>query len=439
LLGDKMNEPRCQRLLEILQVEPTWRINAISDGQRRRCQLLEALVTEKSVYILDEITTDCDLYAREALLNFLRAETEERGATILYATHIFDSLADWATHVMFFAQGELKKCCPMSELKEYHDLVAAKDRVPLYTLMKQWVFQEYPEAAAPDGDTGPVCPPFEGPIVEMKNMSYSYAPGLPPVLKGMTFAVERGSRCLVVGANGACKSTVMSILGGKRMIPRGNSFAMGKDPFNDTECGHDVMYMGDWWRTKGYMNLRFGELLKPEVRTSKRCLHLAKILEVDFDWKVNDCSDGMRRRCQLLEILAEPKAVYLMDEITSDLDIYAREGILNFLRVESEVRGATILYCTHIFDHLEGWPSHLLWLSQGTVVKCCAMSDVDEYSQLLKQEAACPLYNCVRRWVYDEYDQLIEQKRKAPKIVEDLDGRIPLLGLAGPFQMACGA
>jgi CCR4-NOT complex subunit CAF16 len=391
------------------------------------------------VYILDEITTDCDLYAREALLNFLRTETEERGATILYATHIFDCLADWATHIVFFAHGEIQRCCAMSELKEYHDLVAAKDRVPLYTLMKQWVFQEYPDAAEPAGDTGPVCPQFEGPIVEMKNMSFSYAQGLPPVLKDMTLAVERGSRCLVVGANGACKSTVMSILGGKRMIPRGNSFVFGKCPFNDTSCGYDVMYMGDWWRTKGYMNLRFGELLKPEVRASKRCLHLAKILEVDFDWKVNDCSDGMRRRCQLLEILAEPKAVYLMDEITSDLDIYAREGILNFLRVESEVRGATILYCTHIFDHLEGWPSHLLHLSQGTVVKCCAISDIDEYSQLLKEEANCPLYNLIRRWVYDEYDVLIEQKRKAPKIVDtNLDGRIPNLGLAGPFQMACG-
>jgi len=328
----------------------------------------------------------------------------------------------------------------MSELKEYHDLVAAKDRVPLYTLMKQWVFSQYPDAAQAAGDTGPACPQYDGPLIEMKNMSFSYAQGLPPVLKDMTLAVERGSRCLVVGANGACKSTVMSILGGKRMVRRGGAFVMAKDPFNDTECGHHVMYMGDWWRTKGYMNLKFGELLKPEVRASYRCQHLAKILEVDFEWKVNDCSDGMRRRCQLLEILAEPKAIYLMDEITSDLDIYAREGILNFLRVESEVRGATILYCTHIFDHLEGWASHLLHLSQGTVVKCCAMSEVDEYTQLLKQEGSCPLYALIRRWVYAEYDQLIEQKRKAPKIMEpDLDGRIPLLGLAGPFQTVCGA
>ena len=35
-----------------------------------------------------------------------------------------------------------------------------------------------------------------------------------------------------------------------------------------------------------------------------------------------------------------------MDEITSDLDLFAREGILNFLRCETELRGATIFYCT---------------------------------------------------------------------------------------------
>ena len=31
----------------------------------------------------------------------------------------------------------------MSDLTEYHDLVAAGTRVPLYALMKKWVFQEY--------------------------------------------------------------------------------------------------------------------------------------------------------------------------------------------------------------------------------------------------------------------------------------------------------
>jgi CCR4-NOT complex subunit CAF16 len=210
LLGDKINEARCRRLLDILQVDLNWRINAVSDGQRRRCQLLECLATEKSVYIMDEITTDLDLYAREGLLNFLRYETEERGATIFYATHIFDCLADWATHILFFKGGKAFKCCAMSELQEYQDLVKAKDRVPLYNLMKRWVFEEYTDRATPAcgpqsvdcehsqwvrddqnarllerrlrsgpedlqtvGNTGPQCPHIDGPIIELKNMSYS--------------------------------------------------------------------------------------------------------------------------------------------------------------------------------------------------------------------------------------------------------------------------
>merc|ERR1712224_170000 len=201
--------------------------------------------------------------------------------------------------------------------------------VPLYTLMKQWVFQEYPEPAEPAGDTGPVCPPFEGPIIEMKNMSFSYAQGLPPVLKDMTLAIERGARCLVVGANGACKSTVMSILGGKRLIGRNKAFVMGLDAFNDPALGRDVMYMGDWWRTKFFMNLRFSELFSNQVRNSYRCQHLAKGLQVDMEWKINSLSDGMRRRCQLLE----------------------------------------------------GWASHLLHLSQGKIARCCPMSEVEEYNQ----------------------------------------------------------
>jgi len=50
-------------------------------------------------------------------------------------------------------------------------------------------------------------------------LSFAYAPGLPNALHDVTFSFNRGARILVVGANGACKSTVMSILGGRRMIP----------------------------------------------------------------------------------------------------------------------------------------------------------------------------------------------------------------------------
>jgi len=431
-----MATERVQKLVDIMQINVSWRINAISDGQRRRCQLLESLAEEKSIYILDEITTDLDLFAREGLLEFLRKESEERGATIFYATHIFDHLADWATHVLFFSKARVAKCCAMEDLSEYHEQVAKGARCPLYALMKEWVFRDYgaPGEMTDAGDA-PMVPELSGPALETMNLSYTYAGGSPE-LKGVSFSFDRGARILVVGANGAGKSTLLSILGGKRMIPRGFAKVLGLDPFNDTAVTKDVMYCGDWWRTQFFMNLTIGTLLGDTICRTSRCQHLAHILQVSLDWNINDLSDGQRRRCQLLEILAPPRSMYLMDEITSDLDIFAREGILSFLRSECEIRGATIFYCTHIFDHLEGWATHLLYLSKGEVVRSCPMDEVDEYSKLIADGNSTPLYSLFRQWIYAEYGD--NEAKPWRKLNKSLDGRIPNLGLAGPFQNRCG-
>ena len=76
---------------------------AFRERQRRRVQLLIALAQERRILLMDEVTTDLDIVARHALLEFLREESASRGATVLYATHIFDSLDTWATHLMYVA------------------------------------------------------------------------------------------------------------------------------------------------------------------------------------------------------------------------------------------------------------------------------------------------------------------------------------------------
>eukprot|EP00928_Gymnodinium_smaydae_P098238 TRINITY_DN9095_c0_g1_i3.p1 TRINITY_DN9095_c0_g1~~TRINITY_DN9095_c0_g1_i3.p1 ORF type:complete len:584 (-),score=99.13 TRINITY_DN9095_c0_g1_i3:311-2062(-) len=441
LIGEsRLTSPRVQELIDIMQINLSWRVNAISDGQRRRCQLLECLAEEKEIYVLDEITTDLDLYAREGLLGFLKRETEEKGATVFYATHIFDSLANWATHCLHFSKAKIARCCKMQDLTEYHDRVAKGVRCPLYSLMKEWVFRDYAERPQVAGVEGQVmAPELDGPTLAVTNLSFSYVPGSTANVSGASFAFNRGARILVVGANGAGKSTVMSILGGKRMIPRGFAKVLGKDCFNDPSLAKDVMYCGDWWNTNFFMNLTIGELIGEQISNSPRCKHLAEVLQVRMDWKINCVSDGQRRRCQLLEILATPRPVYLMDEITSDLDIFAREGILSFLKAESELRGCTVFYCTHIFDELEGWADHLLHLSKGGVVRACPLSEVTEYEELCSKGCSTPLYSMIREWIYSEY--AASRGAKPWRTVDEksmIDGRIPNLGLAGPFQTTCG-
>nr|CCA30121.1 hypothetical protein NCLIV_070110 [Neospora caninum Liverpool]CEL71367.1 TPA: hypothetical protein BN1204_070110 [Neospora caninum Liverpool] len=107
---------RVRRLVTLLGVDMRWRVARISDGERRRCQLLAALCEPRKVYILDEATSDLDLVSREGLLRLLLHESSHRGATVLYSTHIFDGLDEWATHLLYMRKGRVHLYKPLSEL-----------------------------------------------------------------------------------------------------------------------------------------------------------------------------------------------------------------------------------------------------------------------------------------------------------------------------------
>ena len=59
------------------------------------------------VLLCDEITVDLDILGRLDLLKFLKQECEQRGATVVYATHIFDGMEPWMTHIAFTSDGKL--------------------------------------------------------------------------------------------------------------------------------------------------------------------------------------------------------------------------------------------------------------------------------------------------------------------------------------------
>jgi ABC-type uncharacterized transport system ATPase subunit len=58
-------------------------MHAVSDGERRRVQLVMGLMAPWDVLLLDEVTVDLDVLVRKELLSFLQEECETRGATVL--------------------------------------------------------------------------------------------------------------------------------------------------------------------------------------------------------------------------------------------------------------------------------------------------------------------------------------------------------------------
>jgi len=126
---------RVQTLIDRLDVDRRWRMNRVSDGQRRRVQLLLGLLWPFQVLLLDEVTTDLDVIARGDLLSFLRAQP----STILYATHILEGLEDWATHLAYLHDGRIALMSPLDAVDEYTRLKASGTTTPLLRLIDGWL------------------------------------------------------------------------------------------------------------------------------------------------------------------------------------------------------------------------------------------------------------------------------------------------------------
>lgn len=100
-------QERGDLLCKMLDVDLEWRMFKLSDGQKRRVQLVMGLLKPWKLLLLDEVTVDLDVIARSRLLEFLKWETQNRECSVIYATHIFDGLADWPDQLLHLKAGKI--------------------------------------------------------------------------------------------------------------------------------------------------------------------------------------------------------------------------------------------------------------------------------------------------------------------------------------------
>ncbi|XP_034708093.1 ABC transporter I family member 20-like isoform X2 [Vitis riparia] len=232
--------------------------------------------------------------------------------------------------------------------------------------------------------------------VEINNLRFTYPgidgqppPGSTPLIDHFSLALNSGDRCLLVGSNGAGKTTILKILGGKHMVEPHMVRVLGRSAFHDTALtsSGDLCYLGGEWR-RDVAFAGFEVPIQMDVSAEKMIFGVSGI--------------DPQRRAELIKVL-------LLDEITVDLDVLARADLLKFLRKECEERGATIIYATHIFDGLENWPSHLVYVAHGKLQLAMPMEKVREMSNL-------SLMRTVESWLRKERDEG-RKRRKERKAV----------------------
>ena len=208
--------------------------------------------------------------------------------------------------------------------------------------------------------------------LELKNLTKRY--GDLTALDDLSISFEPGIYG-ILGANGAGKSTMMSLItdnikrdegsitfDGKEILELGDRFrsVLGYMPqqqgiYEAMTARSFVTYMG---RLKGIK----GAQLR---RQAEEVLKLTNLSEVQHK-KTGGFSGGMKQRVLLAQALLGDPKVLLLDEPTAGLDPKERVRIRNFIKELAKDR--IVLLATHIVTDIESIADQVLLMKKGRLI-----------------------------------------------------------------------
>jgi ABC-2 type transport system ATP-binding protein len=103
---------------------------------------------------------------------------------------------------------------------------------------------------------------------------------------------------------------------------------------------------------------------------------IAKLrLADDIDNYAEDFSRGMKKKLGLLLALVHQPKLLVLDEPTNGLDVETTHIFYEMI-VDLAGQGTTILFSTHLMDHVEKLCSHAIILNEGNVIAKGSLDDL---------------------------------------------------------------
>jgi len=216
--------------------------------------------------------------------------------------------------------------------------------------------------------------PVEPGLVQVDNVVKSFGEKI--ALKRISFSVPLGQICGLLGPNGAGKTTLFRLLMGILKATAGKLSIDGLDAFEHrVEVKRLIGFLPDEPVFYSYLSGR--EVL--ELSAAMHGLDVKAALERiapviaqlrladDIDNYAEDYSRGMKKKLGLLlAMLHEPKLLVL-DEPTNGLDVESTHLFYDLIS-ETARQGTTVLFSTHLMDHVTRLCSHAVIINEGTVV-----------------------------------------------------------------------
>ena len=196
-------------------------------------------------------------------------------------------------------------------------------------------------------------------ILEVNQVDFSY--GNKRVLENISFSIEEGTFCVLLGLNGAGKSTIFSLITRLQNLVVGeisiNNFPIKdysnalKDigiVFQEPTLDLDLTVRQNLFYYGSLKGLDFKETIlsiEDEIKKLE--------LESHLDTQVRKLNGGHRRRVEILRALINKPKLLLLDEPTVGLDLKSRFDILEYVRNLVHTKNISVLWITHLFDEIE--------------------------------------------------------------------------------------
>lgn len=373
------------------------KIAELSGGEKQLVCLAAAVALHPKALILDEPTSQLDPVAASEFLCAVEKLCRENGITVILSEHRLENILPAAHRVIILENGEIIADCPPCDIGR--NLITQNDFVGCAVPVSMRIFSELgldgkmPVGIAdghkmlenllgvnikhtvPERETEELS---DGIAVRMKSVWHAY-PDSGYVLKNMNFSVKSSSFTAIMGANGAGKTTALSIMSGITECKSGKIEIFGKNikKYKDSELYNGIigvlpqkcetLFAGNTVR-EDLQNVLYGcGLKKDEIK--QKIDEIAEFTEIEdlLERHPYDISGGeMQRAALALVLLKKPKILFL-DEPTKGTDNLFKAKFAQKIK-ELCKNGVTVIAVSHDTEFCALYCDECALFSDGTCV-----------------------------------------------------------------------
>lgn len=226
-------------------------------------------------------------------------------------------------------------------------------------------------------------------VLEIESLSFAYQNETEPVLRNISFTLERGERVALIGSNGSGKSTLLKSC--VRLVePYGGSIrVMGKDVISAysqdlrsirSNIGfvfqqHNLVptlsllsnvIQGSLFRNPGPQGW-FQSLAKEEDRKlALECLQKVGLEHLAMK-RVDTLSGGQSQRVAIARSLMQKPSILFADEPSASLDPVSGKSVMELFAKLAKEDDIAVLFTTHAKEEAISYADRVIGLQKGKI------------------------------------------------------------------------